>query len=244
MLHPILKEVAKLLGLPYLEMLHDRFLYQTRAQKKESWHTDNTYGAKADDCYFGAHYNLNTEYVQSFTCAPGHHSTTPLLEGGEYTPSDATLVQTFERVKQVVPFRPGDILLHFENIPHLAGSSAPPIGTPILRKIGAFRLTKHSSKWMPENDERVRTQSALIYKGGKPPPEYPALYRVNWPDKLQEYAELLIDPMTCSHTYQTGKKRGRSYTFPLSPFPSLSALGKRYKVDEEEVNGLYEVEKL
>ena len=226
---PVLEKLAAMLGLEYLTQIPDRFIYRTKSQSQSSWHTDNTAGAKQNDCFFGAHYNLNDMVAQTFTCAPRNHSTKPRLEGGEYTPSDAATIEKFNKIKEKVQFSPGEILLHFENIPHLAGSK---VTVPVKRKIGAFRLSNHNQMWMPKNKKRLETQSALIYKGGEEPCMYAKLHLTNWPEKLQEFAGLLIDECVEEYTYNSGKKEGLCFTFPKKYPPSLQSIGKRYKYDD------------
>lgn len=230
---PILEELARLLGLEWLQQIPDRSIYRTQSQSGTSWHTDNTSGAKENDIFFGAHFNLNKKSanwsgVQTFTCAPGHHSIHPRLKGGEYTPSDKDKIRDFKQVATRVSINPGEIMLHFENIPHLAGSKVS-AENPVKKKIGAFRLSNHSSEWMPENRERLEHQAPLIYKGGEDPPMFAKMHLVNWPSKLSDYANLLIDDCVEDYKYQTGKNAGMTFTFPKRRSPSLASIGKKYK---------------
>lgn len=149
----VLAQLSSELGLEYVQQIPDRSVYRTQSQKAESWHTDNTAGAKPCDVFLSAHLNLNSPDSedggrQTFTCAPGHHSLSPRLKGGDYTPSDEREIAAYKMCVQKVSFWPGQILVHFENIPHLAGCK---VKEPVMKKIGAFRLSNHDEYWMPEN---------------------------------------------------------------------------------------------
>lgn len=56
----------------------------------------------------------------------------------------------------------------------------------------------------------------------------PKLWVTNWPDKCEEYSKRLIPQMLEEYTYQSGMKRGRTITKPLTEPPSLTTLGKKY----------------
>ena len=49
---PILEELARLLGLEWLQQIPDRSIYRTQSQSGTSWHTDNTAGAKENDIFW------------------------------------------------------------------------------------------------------------------------------------------------------------------------------------------------
>ena len=121
-------------------------------------------------------------------------------------------------------------MVFFENIVHRVSGGKPQ--KTILRKFVGFRISDDPEQWCPENAERMECQAALRHKGGDLAPMYPNLWLTNWPDKCEEFSQRLKPVMLTTHTYKTGKKRGRTITLPKREPPSLQELGRMYEMTE------------
>lgn len=230
-MEPILTGLATMRGLEYWEVIPDRLCYRTKRQNPASWHTDNTSFAKSvKELFFGTIVNLNEDLVQTFSCVPGSHTLGARLKGGDFTPEGDTAEWKTREVTLAIP--PDHALIFFENIVHRVGGRTPP--EPILRKIVGFRLSDDASQWCPPNEGLMATQGALHHKGGQVAPMYPKLWKLNWPDHCERYSKRLRSEMLTSHTYQSGKKRGRTITLPKVCPPSLEELGCTYETSERE----------
>jgi len=230
----VLINVAKHLGLKNSQIIPDRLCYRTKAQPTESYHYDASAGAEETDVFYGTIYNLNKDLDQVFTLVPGTHKMKADLDGGAFTTVDPDLKADYKKREITIAIPPGHALLFNENVIHRVSGRKPK--KPILRKFVGFRLTNSDEPWCPENVARMEEQAALAHKGGQVAPMFPRLWLTNWPDKCEEYSKRLIPEMLTTHTYASGKKKGRTITIPHRKPPSLTVLGKRYPVDETALN--------
>jgi hypothetical protein len=230
-MEPILTALGALQGLSQLELLPDRLCYRTKAQPKESWHTDNTsFVTSSSELVFGTIVNLNKGVSQQFVCVPGTHTLGARMTGGDFTPEGAENIERWKEEEVTLVIPPKHALIFFENIVHRVSGGKPK--HPILRKFVGFRLSNDKKQWCPANETQMETQGALHHKGGNLAPLYPKLWRTNWPDHCEKYSERLRPEMLTTHTYKTGKKRGRTITLPHKIPPSLGELGCKYELSE------------
>lgn len=228
---------AAILGLANFQGIPDRSFFRNKKQPKESYHTDNTAGANATDVFYGSALNLNEDIDQVFTLVPGSHTNSARTDGGEFTPLTATEDLLAREIQVVIP--PGHMLVFNENIVHRISGKKPK--KTILRNGFGFRITDSEISWAPDNERRLAEQAPLIHKGGEIAPMYPKLWKLNWPDKCEEYSAKLIPEMVTTHTYLTGKKRGRTINIPHKEPPSLTVLGKRYRDRTDEENSIFKI---
>ncbi|KAL3896226.1 MAG: hypothetical protein SGPRY_013317 [Prymnesium sp.] len=222
-LRGILKSLGLELRKSFLQCLPDRLFYRTKAQNAESYHRDNTYGASPTDSVLGSIYNLNHDVNQSFVCVPG-----------EFSQISGPLVEKYKEAEVDITIPPSHVLLFFENIVHRVTGRKP--CKPLFRKATGFMLSKWPRRWCPENKALVDEQGALHFKGGLIAPLYPKLWKVNWPMKAAAYCSRLIPELRSVHTYNSGKRKGQTFDFPLEYPPNLTSLGKRYRMDESSLS--------
>jgi hypothetical protein len=228
-MEPILTALASLEFLTHWSVLPDRLCYRTKAQQAESYHTDNSSGAfEVEDIFLGSIMNLNEDIDQQFVCVPGSHTLAARMTGGDFTPTGDLAKWKSQEVTIKIP--PNHALIFFENIVHRVSGGKPK--RPILRKFVGFRLSNDVHQWCPANIALMDSQGALHHKGGQIAPMYPKLWRTNWPDHCERYSKRLRPEMLTTHTYQSGKKRGRTITLPKRNPPSLAELGCKYKLSE------------
>jgi len=243
-IEPILTVLANDRGYSYIEALPDRLVYRTKKQPAESWHTDNSSGARTEDeIYLGSFVNLNETKTQSFVCVPKTHKFEARLVGGDYSATkDKEKLDEYKRTKVEFSVPAGYALLWFENIVHRVGggrhdlknNNRTPV-VPVIRKFLGFRVSNDSRQWYPDNVRRMQDQDALVPKGGKVQPMFPKMYLSNHPDKLTEYARHFPSKFQKSHTYKSGaKKAGETITTPLEHLPSLREQGCMYELSNED----------
>lgn len=218
----LLVGLAKAVGYTYIEAVPDRLFYRTQRQRAESWHTDNTAGARSsEEIYLGVVLNLGLS-DQHFTLAPGTHQLLARLEGGDYTPTNKTYAS------RRVTIRPNSCLVFFENIVHCVTG---PATVPVVRKMLGFRLSDDPRAWNEGNATRLADQGALVFKGGQLGRLVPALYVVNHAGKCEAYCARLRPEMLTKHVYKTGARAGQQIVVPMHPPLSLGALGAKYTQD-------------
>ena len=227
---PIVEEVARTLGLKYVELIPDRIYYRTKPQPRESYHTDNTAGAQStNEVYFGVIVNLSELNDRPFVCVPGTHQLSARLDGGDYTPEVDQGTWKTKEVTYSIP--PNGFALVVENIVHRIASGRQK--TASMGKFCGFRISNSAEQWCPENQQLMEEQAALFFKGGRLAPIVPRLWLVNWPQKCKAYCDTLIPEMRTTHTYKSGKKAGQTIAAPFQVPPSMRALKRPYPTSTE-----------
>ena len=231
---PIVVGVAALRGLKNEQVVPDRPYFRTNAQNPESYHTDNTNGAEATDVFFALKLNLNTDIDQVITLVPGTHKHSASVKGGDFCAvKNKEDKKRFKALEHTVVFGPYEMIIFYENVIHRVSGKKPK--KPILRNGLGMRITDSEKGWYEaENSALFAEQGALHHKGGQIAPMYPRLWLTNWPDKMEQFSERLIDAMKTTHTYKTGKRAGQTIVTPHKIPPSLTTLGKRYRDWTEE----------
>jgi hypothetical protein len=214
----------------------DRLMYRNEAQPLESVHRDQSMGLAPVDYMFGSMLNLNKSVNQTFTCVPGSHYLGSNPNGKAFTSASKEEKAALTKKLVKVVFEPGSILIFFENIWHTAGSKKPT--TAIIRKFLGFLLSASDKPCYPENVELMKTQGALVHKGGKLAPLYAKLHWVNnrWLDGTDNPSTLetrsaalhLIPEMYTTRTYKSGKNKGQKVILPHEFPPSLDTLKRKY----------------
>lgn len=252
----VLCRVCLSFGLNYVSLIPDRMCYRTERQPRDSAHQDNTRGVlDASDKFYGGFINLNSpgEIDQFVTLVPGSHPSEPRFDGKDFTPPNKDSVKYWMGQMIDVKVPPGHMIIFAENIMHAVNGKKPG-KIPIKRKFTAFLLRRTKHQWCTcfekyASQERLNRriqegerhelcpifkkqcdeQAPLTFKGGKVAPFYPALWWVNFREKLVEFSEYFFkERILVTREVKSGKCKGdRIVTVPEVP-PSLQELGSKY----------------
>lgn len=156
-----------------------------------------------------------------FWCCPGTHSE-PTEGGGGFALIKGDRVAHYTSKLEFIPIPRGHMLIFDERLVHAVNPSKD----LKIRLFLGHRLWIGEHELTPRIARQLRTQAPVDLKSGQESPMYPKLWRVNYPDKIPELTDRILNHRVRLKamerwTVKSGKREGEEFYGIKRVMPSL-----------------------